>query len=57
MQTIAEYVENAEIQSLLSDMGADYGQGYYIHKPIPLAVLINEPPSSVSVRRRQLLGH
>lgn len=32
-QTIAEFVENAEIQALLQDMGVDFIQGYHIGKP------------------------
>jgi len=30
---VAEFVENAEIESLLRKIGVDYGQGYHIHKP------------------------
>ena len=33
MKTIAEFVENDQIMSLLDSMGVDYGQGYGIHKP------------------------
>jgi EAL domain-containing protein (putative c-di-GMP-specific phosphodiesterase class I) len=32
-KTIAEFVENAEIEALLTEIGIDYGQGYHIHKP------------------------
>jgi diguanylate cyclase (GGDEF)-like protein/PAS domain S-box-containing protein len=32
-QTIAEFVEDAEILQLLRDMGIDYAQGYHISKP------------------------
>jgi len=32
-KTVAEFVENAEIESLLTEIGIDYGQGYHIHKP------------------------
>jgi len=34
-KTIAEFVENAEIEQLLKEIGIDYGQGYHIHKPEP----------------------
>ncbi len=34
--TIAEYVESAEIQQLLTDIGIDYLQGYHIGKPAAL---------------------
>ncbi len=33
MKTIAEFVENKEIQDRLAAMGVDYAQGYGIHKP------------------------
>jgi len=32
--TIAEWVETAESKSLLTEMGVDYLQGYYIHEPV-----------------------
>jgi diguanylate cyclase (GGDEF)-like protein len=32
-KTVAEFVENAEIEALLIEIGIDYGQGYHIHKP------------------------
>lgn len=33
MKTIAEFVENDEIRTRLTEMGVDYAQGYGIHKP------------------------
>ena len=33
IQTIAEYVENEEILNVLTSIGVDYSQGYYIGKP------------------------
>ncbi len=33
MKTIAEFVENAEIQARLTAIGVDYAQGFGIHKP------------------------
>jgi diguanylate cyclase (GGDEF)-like protein len=44
LQTIAEYIENDEINEIIKAIGVDYGQGYFIHKPIPLADLIIAPP-------------
>ena len=32
-KTVAEFVENAAIEALLTEIGIDYGQGYHIHKP------------------------
>ncbi len=34
-QTVAEFVENAEIELMLIEIGIDYAQGYHIHKPEP----------------------
>ena len=34
METIAEYVESAEILRLLNICGIDHAQGYYIAKPL-----------------------
>jgi EAL domain-containing protein (putative c-di-GMP-specific phosphodiesterase class I) len=39
LKTIAEYVENDEIRQILKEIGVDYGQGYGIHKPMPLTEL------------------
>ncbi len=41
MQTIAEFVENDDIKSMLSKLGVNYAQGYGIGKPLPLEQLIN----------------
>jgi diguanylate cyclase (GGDEF)-like protein len=42
METIAEYVENAQIQAMLQGMGVNYGQGYGIAKPVPLDSLLQK---------------
>lgn len=34
--TVAEFVEDAAVCTALSDIGLDYGQGYYFDKPGPL---------------------
>ena len=36
IQTIAEFVENSEIQARLQEMGVDFAQGYGVEKPRPL---------------------
>lgn len=36
IKTVAEFVENAETLTLLNELGVDFIQGYYIHKPCPL---------------------
>lgn len=46
LKTIAEYVENQEIRDLLMQIGVDYGQGYAIHKPVPLSELVLQAPST-----------
>lgn len=43
LKTIAEYVESAEIKDVLKQIGVDYGQGYFIHKPMPLRELVVQP--------------
>ncbi len=37
IQTIAEFVENEQIMAELRQMGVNYGQGYGIARPVPLA--------------------
>jgi len=41
-QTVAEFVENAQIIEQLMELGVDYAQGYVIGKPKPLAELVSE---------------
>ena len=33
LKTIAEFTENKEILDALKEIGVDYAQGYFIHKP------------------------
>lgn len=37
METIAEFVEDAEILEVLREIGVDYAQGYYFERPKPLS--------------------
>jgi diguanylate cyclase (GGDEF)-like protein len=37
LKTIAEYVETTDLSILLKNMKVDFGQGYALHKPEPLA--------------------
>jgi len=37
IRTIAEFVEDDQVQQALCTIGVDYGQGYYIHTPQPLS--------------------
>ncbi len=41
IKTVAEYVENNEILSVLQAIGVDYAQGYSIGKPMPLQELMH----------------
>jgi diguanylate cyclase (GGDEF)-like protein len=43
IKTIAEYVENDTVFSLLRELGVDYAQGYGIARPAPLSRLLPEP--------------
>lgn len=36
IHTCAEFVENDTILARLNELGIDYGQGYYFHRPSPL---------------------
>ena len=42
MKTIAEFVENEEIKTILTELGVDYAQGYGIGKPILFEHLIKK---------------
>jgi diguanylate cyclase (GGDEF)-like protein/PAS domain S-box-containing protein len=41
MQTIAEFVETDEINSMLKDIGVNYTQGYAIGRPRPFSMKVN----------------
>ncbi|MDK1311964.1 EAL domain-containing protein [Pseudoalteromonas sp. R96] len=38
-RSVAEYVESKEIFDALKEIGIDYGQGYYISRPLPVEQL------------------
>ena len=42
MQTIAEFVENKEIEDCLTEMGIDFAQGYGIARPEPFDTLLDK---------------
>lgn len=44
-ETVAEFVETEGTLSILTALGVDYAQGYFLHKPEPLSVLLELPPS------------
>lgn len=47
MSIVAEYVETQAHQALLSQLGVDYLQGYYIAKPQPLEGMMKENSASI----------
>jgi diguanylate cyclase (GGDEF)-like protein len=46
--TVAEYVETEEIRTRVATLGVDYGQGFAIGRPAPLADLLAELPVIVA---------
>lgn len=46
--TVAEYVETEEIRARLEGLGVDYGQGFAIGRPTPLADVLLELPMLAS---------
>ncbi|MFC3033539.1 EAL domain-containing protein [Pseudoalteromonas fenneropenaei] len=38
-RSVAEYVENEDIFNALLEIGVDYGQGFYISRPLPISAL------------------
>ena len=47
VKTVAEFIESPEVLARLTEIGVDYGQGYLLHKPMPIAQLFEENRSSV----------
>jgi sensor c-di-GMP phosphodiesterase-like protein len=59
--TVAEYVETEEIRLRVATLGVDYGQGFAIARPAPLADLLMELPlytaaQSVTCRKVEALA-
>ena len=55
--TVGEYVETEEIRARIATLGVDYGQGFAIGRPAPLADLLTELPllASATVVPRSLV--
>ncbi len=51
LKTIAEFVENSEIQKALTKIGVDYLQGYGLHKPEPVLDALGMNGNIVSVSK------
>jgi EAL domain-containing protein (putative c-di-GMP-specific phosphodiesterase class I) len=43
-QTIAEFVDRAEVLEVLRRIGIDHAQGYLLHQPVPLEVVLGLGP-------------
>jgi len=50
MQTIAEYVQNAESLEILGELGVDMVQGYFVGRPVAVPKF-KQTPISLSLRR------
>jgi EAL domain-containing protein (putative c-di-GMP-specific phosphodiesterase class I) len=48
LSTVAKYVETEEIRTRVATLGVDYGQGFAIGRPTPLADLLSELPLLLS---------
>jgi EAL domain-containing protein (putative c-di-GMP-specific phosphodiesterase class I) len=53
MQTIAEYVRDAESLEILAELGVDMAQGYFVGRPVK-APKSKASPISLSMRRQRL---
>lgn len=42
LKTVAEFVENESIYRVLSQLGVDFAQGYFLHKPCALNTVLEE---------------
>jgi EAL domain-containing protein (putative c-di-GMP-specific phosphodiesterase class I) len=49
MITVAEYVESDEIRLRVARLGVDYGQGFAIARPLPMAEVIRDLPTYAAV--------
>ncbi len=47
-KTVAEYVENDRVLTLLQDMGIDYAQGYFIGRPATVESIFSAPNQLLS---------
>jgi EAL domain-containing protein (putative c-di-GMP-specific phosphodiesterase class I) len=40
VKTVAEFVDRTEVLAKVRELGIDYAQGYLLHRPAPLAALL-----------------
>jgi len=57
MKTIAEYVQNGPVFSLLAELGVDYAQGFYVGKPAAVPRKKTLPVLLATKRRKQRLAN
>ncbi|MDI9245614.1 EAL domain-containing protein [Marinobacter sp. CHS3-4] len=50
LTTVAEFVENERVAELLADLGVDYGQGFGLGRPVPLADLFETKMEKATAR-------
>ncbi|CAG0954922.1 MAG: EAL domain-containing protein [Rhizobiaceae bacterium] len=48
---VAEHIENQETLDMLVDMGVEFGQGYFLHRPEPLENIVDEHIGLAAARR------
>ena len=53
MQTVAEYVQNAESLALLGDLGVDLAQGYFVGRPVKKPTIKSTPISLTAMRNKR----
>jgi len=51
--TIAEFVQDQESVDVLTELGVDYGQGYFLGRPAPLAEHLNETSENSRSQQRE----
>jgi len=56
METVAEYVETEEIRRRVAALGVDYGQGFCLGKPRPVADVLKDLPVFVAFARSSQHG-
>jgi len=56
METVAEYVQNAESFSLLGELGVDLAQGYFVGRPVKQPTRKTTPISLTSRRNKRSAG-
>jgi EAL domain-containing protein (putative c-di-GMP-specific phosphodiesterase class I) len=61
METVAEFVETAEVAARLRELGVDFGQGYFFDRPRLLDEVLKDlsgcgAPVERTTRRRRVMS-